>query len=119
MAADYPDGINTSGPTISRLAPLPIEYQPDVYKNDDGGVDVNVQPCGVRAWQIDYFTLTAAEVTTLRTHFNDARSKVETFNFYNRTDATLYGEVQYKSFKIGKHKRVHANAVSVVLVAFQ
>lgn len=119
MAADYPDGQNTAGPTISRLAPLPIEYQPDIYKNDDGGVDVNVQPCGVRAWQIDYFALTAAEVTTIRNHFNDARGKVETFNFYNRQDATLYPDVQYKSLRIGKHKRTHVNAVSVVLVAFQ
>lgn len=118
MAADYPDGINTAGPTPARIVPLPIEYDKDVFINDDGGADVNVVPCGVKKYQIDYESITAAQVTTLRTHFNDARGRVELFNWYYREDATLYPDVQYESFKVGKRRKTWANVVSVVLVRF-
>lgn len=118
MAADFPDGVNTAGPTIAQLTRNPTDYEVDTISYEDGGADVNVQPCGLVVWAVEYEGLTAAEVTTLRTHFNDARSSVEEFNFYDRNDATLYPGVKYKSFRVGKHLKTWSNMVSIELQLF-
>jgi len=118
MAADYPDGTNTAGPYALKLMDQPTEYQVTRYEYEDGGADVNVQPCGLRSWVLEYDGLTEAEITTLRTHYNDARGMVEEFNFYHRRDATLYPNVKYKEFKIGRHVKAWSNVARVVLVQF-
>lgn len=118
MAADFPDGTNTAGPYALRLFDQPTEYKVERYEYEDGGVDVNVQPCGLRSWVLVYEGLSESDITTLRTHWNDARGMVEEFNFYHRRDATLYASVKYKEFKIGKHPKKWANSARVVLVQF-
>ena len=51
MAANYPDGVDTSGPTIARLMKQPLEFPAALFdRNEDGGVDVNVVPCGLRVY---------------------------------------------------------------------
>ena len=115
MAAEYPTP-SIAGPTINKLIDQPIQYERTVYEYEDGGVDVNIQPCGMRRWVLIYEGLSAAEVTTLRTHYDDARGKVETFSFYHSRDATTYTGVQYESFQILKHERYWAKNVRVVLV---
>lgn len=115
MAAQYPTP-SISGPTINKLIDQPVEYVKTVFEFEDGGADVNVQPCGLRRWVLIYEGLAAADVTTLRTHFNDARGKVETFDFYHSRDDVTYETVRYESFQIQKHERYWAKSARVVLV---
>jgi hypothetical protein len=114
--SNYPDGVDTAGPTIALLVDLPIDYQVETFRYEDGGVDVNVQPCGVRRWQLEYEGLSAADVTTLRTHFNLAKGKVNDFIFYHRHDDQQYVQVRYESWRGGRHLKTWSNVVSVVLV---
>lgn len=118
MAADFPDGVNTAGPTIERLTRNPTDYEVDVILYEDGGADVNVQPCGLVVWQLEYDGLSAADVTTLTTHFNDARGGVEEFNFYDRNNATVYPGVKYRSFRIGRHRKTWSKVASIELQVF-
>lgn len=114
--ADYPDGEATSGPTITLLLDQPIDYEVTRYEYEDGGCDVNVQPCGLRRWRLEYEGLTAAELTTLRDHFNLAKGKVNDFEFWHRRDNALYAGVQYEEFRVGRHQKIWSNSLSVVLV---
>lgn len=118
MAAQYPEE-SIAGPRIARLIPQPIEYEPQIDRNEDGGADVNVQPCGMRAYLIEYDSLTAAELATLRAHFNDARGKVEAFSFYNRQTATLLADCYYREWQKGKHKKTWANVLSATIWRFE
>jgi hypothetical protein len=118
MAADFPDGELVSGPYCSRLQQSPVDYPADRTIYDDGACDVNVQPCGLIKYVLEYEGLTAAEVTTLRDHYNDARGKTESFNFYHRRDATLYGDVFYESLKLPRRIKIWSNPVTVTLVRF-
>lgn len=117
--ANYPDGIDTAGPMIARLVRLPVDYNPQVFENEDGGADVNVQPCGIVKWQIDYEGINAAEVGTLRTHFNLAKGQVNNFSFYDREQDQVFPEVSYESFRVGRRIRTWSNVVSVVLVHYE
>jgi hypothetical protein len=116
--ANYPDGIGTAGPTIDRLITRVLEFQAEVFRNEDGGADTNVQPCGWRVWQLEYDGLTAAEVTTLRTHFNAAKNNVNEFSFYHRQDAVTYSGVKYVNFRVGRHRKTWSNVVSIELGKF-
>lgn len=116
---DYPDGENTAGPHIARLVRLPLDYDAEIYRNEDGSVFVNVQPCGLMKWQIDYDGLSAADVITLRTHYNLAKSQVNYFNFWDRQQAALIPDVQYESFRVGHRVVNWLNVVSVVLVHYE
>lgn len=118
MPADYPDGVNTSGPTISKLLDQPTEFKTTVFEFEDGGVDVNVQPCGFKKWTLEYDGLTESEITTLRTHFNACKGATTSFNFYHRRDATLYPNVFYVEFKIGRHRKKWSTPVEVTLGSF-
>jgi hypothetical protein len=113
--ADYPDGIGTAGPYISRLMDQPIEYNVTRYEFEDGGVDVNMQPCGVKRWVLEYEGLAAADVTTLVNHFNTAKGRVNDFEFYHRRDAQTYGSVKYVSIDLPARARSWSNNVTVIL----
>lgn len=113
--ADYPDGINTAGPTPASLYTYPLQFERDVTLYEDGGADVNVQPCGLRKVEIRYEGLSAAEVATLRTHYNAARGESDEFNFYHRDNATIYTNVRYFDFKLPRHTRTWSNPATVVL----
>lgn len=116
--ANYPDGINTAGPTIARLITYPVEYPFDLFRNEDGGVDVNVQTCGVLRWELEYEGLSLSDEDTIRAHYNLAKGKVETFSFYSRYDSTLYTGVRYDSMQIPRHLRHWAKMLKVVLVKY-
>lgn len=116
--ADFPDGVNTAGPYCSRLQESPIDYPVDRTIYDDGGCDVNVQPCGLIKYELQYEGLSAAEVTTLRTHYNLAKGRTEDFNFYHRRDATLYANVKYESIKLPRRVKVWSNSVTITLLRF-
>ena len=116
---DYPDGLNTAGPYILRLIDLPTEFVVDRMMFEDGGCDVNVQPCGPRRWKIEYGGLSASEVSTLVAHFNSAKGSVNDFSFYDRRAAATFSQVYYDSFKLPEHVKKWNNPVSVVLRTFQ
>lgn len=116
MAAQFPDGVDLAGPTIDVLVRQPIEYEVDTVRMEDGGCDVNVNTCGLLAWTLVYQALSQADVATLRTHFNDARGRVEDFQFYDR-QAELTYSVKYRSFTIEKHQKTWAVPVTIVLEA--
>lgn len=113
--ADYPDGIGTAGPYISRLIDQPVEFQVVRYEFEDGGLDVNVQPCGVRRWILEYEGLSASDVSTIVTHFNLAKGRVNNFEFYHRRDATTYANVRYADLSLLSRQKSWSNAVTVTL----
>lgn len=114
MAAQFPDGVDVAGPTIDVLVRQPIEYEVDTVRMEDGGADVNVVTCGALTWTLIYKGISQAEVTTLRDHFNDARGKVEDFQFYDR-QTELTHSVRYRNFTIEKHEKIWAVPVTIVL----
>jgi hypothetical protein len=116
--AQYPDETN-GGPRISKLIVHPIAYEVDVFKNEDGGADVNVQPCGPRKYELIYDSITTAQLETLRTHVNLAKEKVNDFSFYNRQTAATLSGFHYQDFRVGKHKKTWARVASVTLVRFE
>lgn len=120
MAADYPDSINTAGPRPAKITKQPLEFPAALIdRNEDGGADVNVFPCGLRAYVIEYEGITEAHKDLLIAHYNDARGKVEEFNFYDRDSATLLPNCKYRDFKIGKHLRTWSNVASVTIIRFE
>lgn len=114
MAAQFPDGVDIAGPRIGRLLRQPIEYAVTQTLFEDGGCDVNVSPCGMLRWQLEYEGLSQADVATLRTHYNDARGTVESFQFYDRQTGLTHS-VQYRSFEIGKHEKTWFVPATIVL----
>jgi len=114
--ANFPDGVQTTGPHIARLQRFPVEYQFDIHRYEDGGADVNVQPCGVQKWVLDYEGLTEAELATLKAHADLAKGRVNDFIFYDRQTATAHTNVRYAEFKIGRHRKRWFRAASVTLV---
>lgn len=113
--ADYPDGIGTAGPYISRLIDQPVEYQVMRFEYEDGGMDVNVQPCGVRRWVLEYEGLSASDVSTIVTHFNLAKGRVNNFEFYHRRDLTTYANVRYVSMELPSRQKYWSSPVIVTL----
>lgn len=113
---NYPDGVQTAGPAIARLQRFPIDYQTAVFLYEDGGADVNVQPCGILKWTLDYDGLSESDLDTLRTHFNAAKHRVNDFTFYDRQTATAHPGVKYAEFRIGRHLKRWSRVASVTLV---
>lgn len=114
--ADYPDGVSTAGPFINRLIDQPAEYEVDMVRYEDGGVDVNVQPCGLKPIVLEYEGLTIADMETLRTHYNLAKGRINNFSFYHRRSAVTYSSVTYRSWAIGRHNKTWTGVLSVTLV---
>lgn len=100
---------------ISRLIDEPIQYQSTLYEFEDGSVDVNVQPCGIRRWSLQYEGLTAAEAQTLLNFYNAVRGKSVTFNFYHRRDNVTYTGVRLVSMTFDRRGKAWVNGASVVL----
>ena len=114
LTIPYPDGLLYTGPYINRIVDQPLDFGYTLYEYEDGGVDVNVQPCGAKRIQLDYDGLSAAEVSQLTSHYNAMRGKAATFTFYHRRDE--YGYVcRYVSMTISAHVRNWSNSVQVVL----
>jgi hypothetical protein len=116
---NYPDGVGTAGPYISRLIDVPIDYAVTRYEFEDGGVEVNVQPCGIRRWQLDYEGLSTSDLATLTTHFNNAKGRVNDFSFYHRRAATTYSGVKYVSLDLSPRAKNWSNGATVILEALQ
>lgn len=115
LSTPYPDGVQYPGPYISRLIDQPIEYGVTKYEFEDGGVAVNVQPCGIRRWILDYDGLSQDEINTLVRHYNAMRGRSSTFEFYHRRDAVLYSNVRYVSMSLPSRTRAWSNQAQVTL----
>jgi hypothetical protein len=115
----YPDPSN-GGPLINRLVDMPPEHQRNVikYEYEDGGCDVNVQPCSLKKWQLDYEGLTTAEMQAVLDHFNLAKGRVNTFPFFHARIGVTYAGVSYADLKIGKHPKKWVGMLQVTLQAF-
>ena len=116
--AGYPDSVSVAGPYATKLNHNPIAYEVDVFRNEDGGADVNVQPCGILRFEIEYDGITAAEVETLRAHWNLAKGKVNDFPFRSRYDGATYNKCTYEKFEIPPHVKTWSNQVRVSLITF-
>ena len=112
---DYPDGVATAGPLITRLMDQPVEFEATQYLYEDGGIDVNVQPCGVQRWLVEYEGISVTDVTTLITHFNLAKGRVNDFEFYHRRNVATYAGVKYVELRINRRPRSWVANVSVTL----
>lgn len=112
---DYPDGSATAGPYIARLLDQPTEYQSTLYEFEDGGVDVNIQPCGVKRYVLEYEGISTTDVSTIVTHFNNAKGRVNDFEFYHRREATTYSGVKYVEIKINRRPRSWVANMTVTL----
>ena len=117
LSIPYPDGTLFSGPYIARLMDQPIDYAVTRYEFEDGGLAVNVQPCGARRWVLEYEGLSAAEITQLRNHYNAMRGRSSTFNFYHRRDQVTYTGVRYVSMTLPAREKAWSNGASVILEA--
>jgi hypothetical protein len=104
---------------IARLIDQPIDYGYEVYQFEDGGAEVNVQPCGARRWTVEYEGLSAAEIRQLIAHYNLMRGSSGTFNFYHRRDAVTYAGVRYVSLTIPQRQRASTNTATIVLEKLQ
>lgn len=114
MAAQYPDGVDIAGPTIAALNRQPVEFAVTQTLFEDGGIDVNISPCGMLRWSLSYDCLTQTDVTTLKNHWNDARGTVEEFDFYDR-QTSLTHLVRYVSMEFGEHRKTWCVPATVVL----
>jgi hypothetical protein len=117
LSIPYPDGTLFSGPYIARLMDQPIDYGVTQYEFEDGGLAVNVQPCGARRWVLEYEGLSVDEVTQLRNHYNAMRGRSSTFNFYHRRDQVTYTGVRYVSMTLPAREKAWSNGASVILEA--
>lgn len=116
--AAYPTQTVGGGPLINTLVRHPVEYPITRYEYEDGGVDVNVSPCGLLRWELFYEGLTSAELQTLVDHFNLAKGRVNDFNFYDHHEASTYSGVAYGSFEINDHRHKATLFANVVLLKF-
>lgn len=112
------------GPFINRIIAFPKEFPEDRYQYEDGGCDVNVQPCGLLRWLLQYEGLSQAQLDTIITHFNSAQVPIttfslNTFNFANPQDSTTYTGVRYERIEIARHKKKWALPVNVYLFCFR
>lgn len=115
LSTPYPDGVQYAGPYIARLIDQPIQYGVTTYEFEDGGVAVNVQPCGIRRWVLDYDGLSQDEINTLVRHYNAMRGRSSTFEFYHRRDAVLYNNVRYVSLTLPGRVKAWSNQAQVTL----
>jgi hypothetical protein len=118
VIADYPDGIATAGPTIARLITQPVDYEVDVIKYEDGGADVNVTPCGVERFILEYDGMSEVDLATLRTHYNLAKGRTNNFEFYHRQASQTYSGVEYESFRVSEHPKAWLQPLTVVLIRY-
>ena len=117
--ANFPDEIMTAGPYVARLFTYPVEFPVLHYEFEDGGHDVNVQPCGLRRFELLYEGITAAEVQTLVDHYNLAKGRTNDFSFYHRHLEDTFAGCTYEAFEIQKHPKKWACFVRAVLVRFE
>lgn len=115
---NYPDGVNTAGPTIANLRVIPVKFEVDLFPNEDGGVDVNVQPCGNLRFELDYEGLSSSEFSTLINHWSTAKGEVNNFTFYCRRDAATYTGVRYETFEVPQWAKSWSQSLRVVLVKY-
>lgn len=107
-----------SGPLINRLERHPIDYPVTRYEFEDGGVEVNIAPCGLQRWDVYHEGLTPAELQTLVDHWNEAKGKTNDFSFYDhQQDATFTG-VSYADFQIDQHRHKQTLFAHATLVVF-
>lgn len=116
--ANYPDGIGTAGPTIAKVIAQVPDIEVDTAIMEDGAAVVNITPCGMYRWILEYDGITEAEFATLRAHYNAAKGKTNDFSFYDRHAATTFAGCKYKSWKVGKHRKKWLNIVSVEIERF-
>ena len=76
---------------------------------------MNVQPCGVQRWLVEYEGISVSDVTTLITHFNLAKGRVNDFEFYHRRNVATYAGVKYVELRINRRPRSWVANVSVTL----
>ena len=104
---------------IDKLIDRAIEYRVERYEFEDGSLEVNVQPCGIRRWELRYTGLSVTDLNTLRTHYKNAKGRVNDFSFTHRRDATTYTGVKYVSFDIPPRSKNWINEAVVVLEKLQ
>lgn len=114
----YPDGVAVAGPSIDKVIHYPIEYPVDTYRNEDGGVDVNVQPCGILRIELYYSCLSLANLTTIRDHYNLAKGRVNDFSFYSRYDATTRTGMVYEKIEVPRHRKHWSKDLKVTLLKY-
>ena len=114
--APFPDGVSVAGPTIALLVEQPLAFETSRFEYEDGGLDVNLQPNGQRRWTLEYAGLSAADLDTLRAHWNLARGTSYEFSFYDRRTALTWERVKYESFRVGAHVRYWSVPATIVLV---
>ena len=100
---------------IDTLIDVPVEYGVERYEFEDGGMEVNVQPCGIRRWELRYTGLSSTDTDTLRTHFNNAKGRTNDFSFTHRRDSTTYTGVKYVSFTLPARVKNWSNEATVIL----
>lgn len=114
----YPDGVAVAGPTIDKVIHYPIEYAPDIFRNEDGGVDVNVQPCGVLRIELVYSGLSYDDWLAIKDHYNLAKGKVNDFSFYSRYNGTTYTGCQYEKIEAPRHRKRWSKELRVTLIKY-
>lgn len=107
-----------SGPRINKMVIPPLEFPVTRYEYDDGGLDVNVQPCGLQRWILSYEGLTAVELAQIVDHFNLALGRVNDFSWTEPRFGEVFTGTKYESLEIPDHRKKWALLCNVVLWKF-
>lgn len=114
--AAYPTPSN-SGPAINKQINPPPEYKTIRHRFEDGGADVNVQPCGPRRWILEYDGLSVSDAGILDDHFETAKGKTNDFSFFDaRAGETITG-VRYEQYEVNRHVKYWSLSRRITLVA--
>ena len=100
---------------VAKLVKPPMEYPQVRYEYDDGGVDVNVSPCGLQRFILTYEGLSSTDAQTILDHYDEAKGKTHTFDFTNPRDSVLYSGVSYESLDVQDHVKSWSLNLNVVL----
>lgn len=97
--ASFP--LEPSGPIISKLLDLPIEYPATVIKEfKDGGVSIGLSNVnGVIRIELTYDGLFESEAAVLDNHVESAKFQFYGFTFRHPRTGVLYNDVHYETFE--------------------
>lgn len=109
---------SNGGVEYLRLTDLPIEHLQNVtkYVMEDGSCEVNVQPCAVQKWQLDYDGLDETQAQTLIAHRDLAKGRVNDFSFFHARDGVNYSGAKYFEFERIKHQKWWSQPIRIVLI---
>ena len=116
VVSGFPDNTNLGGPLPLRQVDYPPDYEVIRYYLEDGGIRVNVRPCGPVRVVLEYDGLTEVQAAILDDHWELAKGKTNTFPYFDRRAGVTYTGVRYDKFEIITHQKYTILARKITLL---